>query len=47
MLFRLNPASGIPLYVQLMEQVKHALETDALRPGDQLPAIRKVAEDLR
>jgi GntR family transcriptional regulator len=29
-----------------MEQVKHALETGALRAGDQLPAIRKVAEDL-
>ena len=46
MLFRLNPASGIPLYLQLMEQVKHALETGALRPGDQLPAIRKAAEEL-
>ena len=46
MLFRVNQASGIPLYVQLMEQVKHALETGALRAGDQLPAIRKVAEDL-
>jgi GntR family transcriptional regulator len=45
-LFRLNQSSGIPLYVQLMEQVKHALETGALRAGDQLPAIRKVAEDL-
>jgi GntR family transcriptional regulator len=45
-LFRVNQASGIPLYVQLMEQVKHALETGALRAGDQLPAIRKVAEDL-
>lgn len=29
-----------------MEQVKHAVETGALRDGDQLPAIRKVAEDL-
>jgi len=46
MLFRVNQASGIPLYVQLMEQVKHALETGALRGGDQLPAIRKLAEDL-
>jgi GntR family transcriptional regulator len=46
MLFRLNPASGIPLYVQLMEQVKHALGMGALRPGDQLPAIRRVAEEL-
>jgi len=45
-IFRLNQSSGIPLYVQLMEQVKHAVETGALRVGDQLPTIRKVAEDL-
>jgi GntR family transcriptional regulator len=45
-IFRLNPSSGIPLYLQLMEQVKHAVETGALREGDQLPAIRKMAEDL-
>ena len=30
-IFRLNPSSGIPLYLQLMEQVKHAVETGALR----------------
>jgi GntR family transcriptional regulator len=29
-----------------MEQVKHAVDTGALRPGDQLPTIRKLAEDL-
>src|SRR5215831_3985725 len=29
-----------------MEQVKHAIETGALRPGDQLPAIRPLAEEL-
>lgn len=46
MIFRLNPTAGIPLYVQLMEQIKHAVETGALREGDQLPAIRKAAEDL-
>jgi len=46
LIFRLNPSSGIPLYLQLMEQVKHAVETGALREGDQLPTIRKVAEDL-
>ncbi len=46
MIFRINSASGTPLYLQLMEQVKHAVETGALREGDQLPAIRKVAEDL-
>ena len=46
MIFRLNPATGAPLYIQLMEQVKHAVETGALREGDQLPTIRKLAEDL-
>ena len=46
MIFRLNQSSGIPLYLQLMEQVKHAVETGALRAGDQLPTIRKLAEDL-
>jgi GntR family transcriptional regulator len=45
-LFRLNPSSGVPLYVQLMEQVKHAVETGALRPGDQLPTIRALAQEL-
>ncbi|HTH54029.1 MAG TPA: GntR family transcriptional regulator [Edaphobacter sp.] len=46
MIFRVNQGSGIPLYLQLMEQIKHAVETGALREGDQLPTIRKVAEDL-
>src|ERR1700744_4465289 len=42
----LNTASGVPLYLQLMEQVKHAVETGALREGDQLPTIRKMAEEM-
>jgi len=46
MLFRPNPASGVPIYLQLMEQVKHGIETGALHPGDQLPGIRPVAEQL-
>ena len=46
MIFHLNQSSGTPLYIQLMEQVKHAVETGALREGDQLPTIRKVAEEL-
>ena len=46
MLFRTNSASGVPIYIQLMEQIKHAIETGALAPGDQLPGIRKVAEEL-
>jgi GntR family transcriptional regulator len=46
MLFRSNPSSGVPIYLQLMEQVKHGVETGALRPGDQLPGIRPLAEEL-
>ena len=46
LLLRPNPASGVPIYLQLMEQVKHAVETGALRAGEQLPAIRRVAEEL-
>ena len=46
MLFRPNPALGVPIYLQLMEQVKHAIETGALQPGDQLPGIRPLAEEL-
>jgi GntR family transcriptional regulator len=46
MLLRPNPSSGVPIYLQLMEQVKHSIETGALRPGDQLPGIRPLAEDL-
>jgi GntR family transcriptional regulator len=41
-----NPSSGIPIYVQLKEQIKHAIETGALHPGDQLPGIRTLAETL-
>ena len=46
MIFRPNAASGVPIYLQLMEQVKHAIETGALRAGDQLPGIRPLAEEL-
>ena len=46
MMFRPNPSSGIPIYLQLMEQVKDALETGAFRPGDQVPGIRPLAEEL-
>ena len=46
MIFRPNPSLGVPIYLQLMEQVKHAIETGAIRPGEQLPGIRPLAEEL-
>lgn len=45
-LLKPNPSSGVPIYLQLMEQVKHAIETGALKPGEQLPSIRSLAEEL-
>ena len=41
-----NPASGVPIYLQVIEQVKHAIATGAVRPGEQLPGIRPLAEEL-
>lgn len=39
--------SGVPIYAQIMEQIKHMVATGRLKPGDQLPTIRQLAVDLR
>ena len=44
--FHLDPGSGIPTYLQLVQQVKHAVRYEMLRPGDRLPTAREVVEDL-
>ena len=46
MILHLNPSSGVPLYLQLIEQVKHAIESGVLCAGDQLPSVRQIAEEL-
>jgi GntR family transcriptional regulator len=46
MVIRLNPSSGVPIYLQIVEQVRHSIEIGALVEGDQLPAIRTLAEEL-
>lgn len=46
MIFHIHPDSGVPIYLQLVQQVTHAIETGALRPEDQLPPIRTVAEEV-
>jgi GntR family transcriptional regulator len=45
-LFKLNPVSGQALYIQLFQQIRHAVETGTLRQGDSLPGIRTLAEEL-
>ncbi len=38
--------SGVPIYVQLVAGVKHALEVGTLRSGERLPTVRGLAEEL-
>ena len=44
--YRLDPASGVPTYLQLIQQVEHALRLGYLTPGDQLPKVRDVVAAL-
>jgi GntR family transcriptional regulator len=44
--FRLDPASGVPTYLQLVHQVEHALRLGYLTPGDQLPKVRDAVAAL-
>src|SRR5271163_1155905 len=44
--FRLDPASGVPTYLQLVQQVEHALRLGYLKPGDQLPKVRDAVAAL-
>jgi len=46
MIFKLNPSAGQPLYSQVVQQVRHAMETGILCDGDALPGIRTLAEEL-
>jgi len=44
---RVDHESGVPLYAQIIEKIKHLVATGRLKPGDQLPTIRQLAVDLR
>jgi GntR family transcriptional regulator len=44
--FRLDAASGVPTYLQLVHQVEHALRLGYLKPGDRLPKVRDVVAAL-
>jgi GntR family transcriptional regulator len=45
-LFRLNLESGVPVYRQIMDQVRGAMASGSLSAGDQLPTVRQLAVDL-
>lgn len=46
-MFKLDFRSAIPVYLQLVERVREGLASGDLKPGDQLPSIRALAEELR
>lgn len=47
MFLQLNFRSGLPVYLQLVDQIKVAAASGALQPGEPLPSIRPLAEQLR
>lgn len=44
--FTVDPRSGVPLYVQLTEQIKRAIALGTLAPGEQLPTVKALALEL-
>lgn len=44
--FQINPNSGVPVYRQMVDQVRYYIASQALKPGDQLPSIRELAQKL-
>ena len=45
--FVLDFRSGVPIYVQIVEQVQQLVASGKLNPGDQLPTVRQLASELR
>ena len=46
MIFQINRSAAQPVYLQVVQQVRHAVETEVLLPGEQLPGIRALAQSL-
>lgn len=45
--FNLDLRSGVPIYVQVVEQIQQFVAVGKLKPGDQLPTVRQLASELR
>ena len=46
MLIRINPKDGLPVYQQIMQQIKHLIASGGLAAGEQLPSARELAMQL-
>lgn len=45
-IFTVDPRSGVPIYLQIVEQVKRSVALGVLAPGEQLPTVKQLAADL-
>ncbi len=46
MFLEVDPRGRVPIYVQLVEGVRHAIEVGTLREGERLPTVRALAQEL-
>ena len=47
LLLQIDFRSGLPIYAQIVDQIQSQVATGVLQPGDQLPTVRALAEELR
>ena len=43
---RIEPSSPVPIYRQIIDQIRYQIATGALREGDQVPSVRQLADKL-
>ncbi|MGB8644180.1 MAG: GntR family transcriptional regulator [Anaerolineae bacterium] len=46
-MIRIDPDSTVPIYLQIVQDIKHQVATGAFKPGQQLPTVRELAATLR
>ena len=46
MFINIDPSSGLPIYIQIAQQIKTAVAMGRLQPEDPLPSVRQLAVDL-
>lgn len=47
LLFQIHPSSGVPIYRQLMDQVRMLIAAGRIPADEMLPSVRQIAEDLQ
>ena len=46
MFIRIEPSSAVPIYRQIIDQIRYQIALGALQPGDRLPSVRELARQL-